>query len=125
MNFSKLLIIAALLCAPLFMNAQDFIGTWKWDAPGQDGQMVPCSITFNADGTLEMDFAMDGQIETKGTFTHEGNVITIIETEGGPCVNKKGTYKLAVSGDTVTPEMVSEECDERKSGIPTKLTRVK
>ena len=100
---------------PLFMNAQDFIGTWGWTTVGPDGNAMPLQVTFKADNTFEIDFGADGTVEEKGEFSiKDGSTHIKVVTEGGPCYNKVGVYTMTVSGDTCTATFVSDECDARK-----------
>lgn len=124
MQASKLFFVFILLVTPFFMNAQGLVGTWKWDGTSPDGNTVTSSITFKADGSFELDIAMDGNVEGKGTYKVEGDNVTIVATGAG-CDNVPGTYKMVVNGDSIKPELVTDGCTNRAQGVPALLTRVK
>ncbi|MEL7123545.1 MAG: hypothetical protein AAFO07_29150 [Bacteroidota bacterium] len=130
MKLSQLLFAVVLFVFPLFMNAQDHIGTWMTSITNPDGNTMTLHLTFNADNTYGVDFFVNGTAEEIGKYSVSNGALTMTASnEGGGCMDKKGVYKLTADAKTLTMALVSDECEVRKgsmnAGDSFKFTRVK
>ena len=115
MKISKLFLLGALFMTPLFMNAQDFVGTWGWTTTAPDGSSMPIQVTFNADNTFTIDFGADGTADETGEYSvKNGSTHIKVVSEGSQCQDKVGVYTMTVSGDVCSAVLVSDACDVRK-----------
>jgi len=92
----------------------DPTGTWKLTMSSPDGQEMAASITF-ADGSYEADFMMDGTKEVAGSYTIDGDNITLqddMDASENGC-EEAGTYAVTMSGDEMSLSTVSDGCSNR------------
>jgi len=92
----------------------DPTGTWKLTMTTPDGQEMVASLTFK-DGAFEGDFMMDGEIDVAGSYSMEGDEITIQddgETSENPCV-EPGTYSVVMSDSGMNLTLVEDDCGQR------------
>ncbi|MEM1324653.1 MAG: lipocalin family protein [Bacteroidota bacterium] len=109
---------------PFFLSAQSIVGDWLIDSQTADGTPTQDIFSMKADGTFTVDFGSDGKVDVLGTYTINGDQITIQDTpKESPCYGKKGIYEFKVEGDIMTGKMISDECELRRSNRPMKMTR--
>jgi len=100
-----------LFVSPLFLFSQDMVGTWKMMVPDQSGGMVVMHSIIKADGTYQLDYEADGQIEFNGKYESEDDQV-MFWTVDGDC-NEKGNYHWKVEGNTMTLTLISDDCEGR------------
>lgn len=91
------------------------VGKWVGTFPGQDGQLMTFTMTIT-DDAYSFDFNGDGAADQSGSYTaSDGNQVTVWDTAGeNICpAEKKGVYKYAFDGDTVTFTKVKDDCPGR------------
>lgn len=103
------------LCSISF--AVDPSGTWKMTMEDPEGNEMVASVTF-ADGTYQGDFGMDGTIEVQGTYTIDGDQLTmqddVEKTTAAACENA-GSYTVSIDGDAMSLSLVSDACEGRST----------
>lgn len=100
-----------LLTIPFLSSSQDLVGTWKMMVPDQNGEMIPMHATMKADGTYQLDWGGDGQIEINGRYQQDDSKITIWDVDG-ECT-AKGVYNWKIEGRTLTMTRISDGCAQR------------
>jgi len=89
-------------------------GTWKLTMATPDGQEMEASLVFK-DGAFTGDFMMDGEIDVAGTYSMDGNKITIQddgETSENPCEGP-GTYAVEMTDKGMSLTLVKDDCGQR------------
>ena len=88
------------------------VGAWKVsDVPTQDGGVTTLTITFTDAGTYTIDFGSDGKVETNGTYSVDGDKVTIKDDNCGDAV---GVWQLSIAGDTMKSTAIDEPCESRR-----------
>jgi len=106
-------LILFLLCLPVGLSAQSaLVDTWTAEIPDREGNIIPLHLTISDDGTYAVDFGADGKVEITGTYSTDGNLITVQDDEGQECTGV-GVYNYEITGSTLTMESKSDECPER------------
>ncbi len=125
MKFSKLLLFGALLLLGSSLTAQSMQGSWLMEGQTEDGTAITNKISFNADGTLTVDFGNDGSIEVRAAYKQEGDKVTILApAKEDPCHGTTGVYQVSIDGDVCTVNLVEDGCDMRRGdGKPGNMTR--
>lgn len=110
-----LILIAAPFCFMLFNP--DIQGVWTSSLPDEEGNEMPVTLTFEAD-TYQADFANDGLIDVKGTYSIEGGNISMQDAADieNPCPGV-GVYAIEIEGDNMRFALVSDECEIRKRSL--------
>lgn len=97
-------------------NAQrtNIAGKWAGQFPNPDGTALKFTLTLT-DNTYEFDMGMDGTTDLTGSYTSEGDQITIWNTSGeSDCPSdQKGVYKVTQDGNTTTFTKVTDACPGR------------
>ncbi|MET0288847.1 MAG: hypothetical protein ABW178_04410 [Pseudoxanthomonas sp.] len=86
-------------------------------------QSGPNIMIFHPDGTF-LGTTPENEDWVKGTYTHTGNQITVVDTwegeairaDGGDCVGKPGRYTWVRQGDVLKTTVVEDDCAGRKRG---------
>jgi uncharacterized protein (TIGR03066 family) len=127
MKKQLVLIFVLFLFAPFFVSAQSIVGDWLMDAKTPDGQPSVMKVSFKADGKLKVDFGNDGSIDINGTYTLDGNKISLNDASTeSPCYGKVGVYEMKVEGDKLKVKLIEDACEIRKGdGKPSEMRRVK
>ena len=123
MKTVKFFVICFCFCSPLSIFAQNVVGTWNTSLPGPDGNMVSFSVKMDADGKYEVDLMKDGTIDIKGTYSLDGDKMTIQDTGGANACDGKGVYTVAVTGNSLTMTRVSDSCQGRGGSGVMKMTK--
>lgn len=106
------------------LSAQSIAGDWAFERTAPDGTKVTNTMSMKEDGTFTVDFASDGQVNVLGTYTIDGNKITISDTpKESPCYGMLGVYNFKLAGDTATITLVEDACEIRRNDSPWELTR--
>jgi hypothetical protein len=94
---------------------QSLVGKWSGEFPGQNGQSAMKFTLTITESTYQFDMGMDGTVDVTGSYTSDGNQITIWDTAGeNTCPpDQKGVYAYTLSGDTATFTKVSDACAGR------------
>ncbi|MBR9920711.1 MAG: hypothetical protein GYB31_07705 [Bacteroidetes bacterium] len=124
MKCSTVVLLALFLC-PIGLIAQDITGTWLTDIPGpEEGSTMTVNLTI-ADGTYQVDFGDDGQVEINGKYELEDSQITVwdIDGEGNSCKGVKGVYNFEVSETDLIMTRVSDPCENRGGPDGMRFTR--
>ncbi len=109
--FSSILLIC--FCLPFNLTAQSgIVGTWQSTIAGREGNPMALQVTIKADNTYAVDFGADGEVEITGTYSVDGDQITVQDDAGNECTGK-GVYTFKVTGDELLMERISEECEGR------------
>jgi len=121
MKLSHFFFLGLFLFAPAFMGAQSMTGAWKVsDVPTEDGGVTTITITFTDAGTYTVDYGSDGNVETNGTYSIDGDKISIKDDNCGDAV---GLWQFSISGNTMSSTAIDEPCESRKG--PGTITMVK
>lgn len=125
MRFSKFMLLGALFITPFFMSAQSVVGSWLMEGTTESGAKIMNKISFLASGDMTVDFANDGSIEVKATYTQTGDKVSITATsKEDPCSGTVGVYQVTVAGNTCTAKVVNDPCDARRGdGTPMVMTK--
>lgn len=116
MKITRFLPVFLLLCTPFFLGAQDFLGSWTMPGTTPEGESITNTITFNADGTMTVDFASDGTVDVKSTYTYADGKVSVSDSSSeSPCYGKTGVYQVAVNGKSMTATLVSDPCEARRA----------
>lgn len=112
LSFLALLLFA--LSAGAFAQQASVTGRWAGQFPNPDGTALKFTLTLT-DKTYEFDMGMDGTADLTGSYTSQGDQITIWNTNGdSECPSdKKGVYKVTQNGDTATFTKVTDDCPGR------------
>lgn len=107
--------IAFALLVTTNASAQNLVGKWAGEFPGQDGQAAMKFTLTITENTYQFDMGMDGKADVTGSYTSDGTKITIWDTAGeNTCPpDQKGVYAYTFSGDTATFTKVSDACEGR------------
>lgn len=109
-------LIVLFLVVPFFLGAQDYLGTWSMPGLAEDGSKITNTVTISKDGSMTVDFASDGTVEVRSTYTVTDGVVSMTDSgKESPCYGIVGKYRLAVSGDTMTATLVDDPCDVRRA----------
>ena len=114
----KSLIFTCLLafCASFTIQAQASLsGDWKMSVTNPEGETFTAKLTIKDNGKYLVDLGIDGTADVRGSYTLDGNQITISDSEGtNACPpDKKGVYKYRVSATALEMEKISDECEGR------------
>lgn len=125
MRFSKFMLLGALFIIPFFMSAQSVVGSWLMEGTTESGAKITNKISFLASGDMTVDFANDGSIEVKATYTQAGDKVSITATsKEDPCSGTVGVYQVTIAGNTCTAKVVNDPCDARRGdGTPMVMTK--
>jgi len=111
-----LLILSALIFSASTLFAQSVQGTWTINFSSPEGEPVAVALTL-AENTYTVDFGNDGEHEVEGSYTLEGETMTLWDTSGNPdymCeANAKGIYTITLTDATMTMTRISDECKGR------------
>lgn len=80
-----------------------------------EGNEAVASVTF-ADGVYQGDFGMDGIVEVQGTYTIDGDQITMqddAEKSTTAACENAGSYTISIDGDAMSLTMVDDACEGR------------
>lgn len=126
MRFSKFMLLGALFISPFFMSAQSVVGSWLMEGTTESGAKIMNKISFLANGDMTVDFANDGSIEVKASYTQAGDKVSINATvKEDPCYGTVGVYQVTMAGNTCTAKLVEDPCDARRGdGSPMIMTKV-
>ncbi len=92
MKFFQLIALLILFTLPADLMGQSLTGSWKIEGADPEGNAFIIKAQMTEDGTYSLDWGNDGKVEVKGTFTVEGDQVTIQDTEGNECKGK-GVYR--------------------------------
>lgn len=94
--------------------AQSPVGNWKMTVPTEDGSTMSVKVSIKSDGTYNVDFGMDGNVEVKGEYKLSGNQMTIKDVSAGEnsCAGE-GVYTFEVSGSSLKMTRVKDACPNR------------
>ena len=102
--FAIIVVLAMLLSAAAFADSAEVVGTWNLNEIVLNGAtMSPAdlgaemSITLNEDGTAEMKSNMSDDGNETGTWTLEGDQLTITDGSGSPATLTFADGKLTMS----------------------------
>jgi hypothetical protein len=99
-------------CAALQnMGQPEVVGTWT--------NAVGTVWTLRPDGMFEVDLTKDGKRDAWGTYTVEGDTITLQGTGGlrPKGCRGKGVYKFKRDGDNLRFTLVKDACKLRKQNV--------
>ncbi|MCB0529473.1 MAG: hypothetical protein KDC65_13405 [Saprospiraceae bacterium] len=115
-KFPLLFLFLLVYCAGVSAQTSVIIGKWSGSFPGEDGQTLNFSMTIS-DDSYQIDFGMDGRVDITGSYTADGDQVTVWDTAGeNTCPSdQKGVYKYALDGDTLTFTQVKDDCPGRGS----------
>lgn len=118
MSIVKMALLSSCLFFFSFSNDVDPTGTWKMTIMDPDGNAIAVSLTFE-DGTYKSDIGMDGSIDIEGTYTLNGDQITLTDKpDSSPMACKEeGVYKISITGNKLSFSTVSDNCMGRNSAI--------
>ena len=107
--------LLALLCFTFSTTlAQSPVGNWKMTVPTEDGGTMSIQVSIKSDGTYDVDFGMDGNVEVKGEYKMNGNQMTIKDVSGGEnSCSGEGVYTFEISGDSMKMTRVKDPCPDR------------
>lgn len=119
------MLLGALFIIPFFMSAQSVVGSWLMEGTTESGAKITNKISFLASGDMTVDFANDGSIEVKATYTQTGDKVSITATsKEDPCSGTVGVYQVTIAGNTCTAKVVNDPCDARRGdGTPMVMTK--
>ena len=101
------------LSATAFAQQAGMVGKWAGQFTNPDGSALKFTLTLS-DNAYEFDMGMDGAPDLYGSYTSEGDQITIWNTRGASdCPDQKGVYKVTLDGDTATFTKVTDDCPGR------------
>ena len=101
------------LSATAFAQQAGMVGKWAGQFTNPDGSALKFTLTLS-DNAYEFDMGMDGAPDLYGSYTSEGDQITIWNTRGASdCPDQKGVYKVTLDGDTATFTKVTDACPGR------------
>lgn len=90
------------------------VGNWKMTVPTEDGSTMSVKVSIKSDGTYDVDFGMDGNVEVKGEYKMNGNQMTIKDVSSGEnSCSGEGVYTFEVSGDSLKMTRVKDACPNR------------
>ncbi|MEL6356586.1 MAG: lipocalin family protein [Bacteroidota bacterium] len=122
MKLSHFFFLGLFLLAPAFMSAQSVVGAWKIaDVPTDDGGTTTVTLTFTDAGTYTVDFGSDGSAENNGTYTIDGDKISVKDVGCGDAV---GVWQFSISGNTMTTTAIDEPCEGRKGPGSMTMTKI-
>lgn len=108
-----LALFALSLSVTVFAQQAGMVGKWAGQFTQEDGSALRFTLTLS-DNTYEFDMGMDGAPDLYGSYTSEGDQITIWNTRGASdCPDQKGVYKVTLDGDTATFTKVTDACPGR------------
>ena len=112
-------LLFALLCITPFFTAIDITGDWSSALQDREGNSIPVTLSFTAD-TYAADFGNDGTVDVAGSYTLEGNQISMTDREDieEPCPGT-GVYTILLEGNEMRLELVSDDCEVRKGALST------
>lgn len=118
------LAIFSLTAVQAQLKKSDIVGAWSAMIQDDQGNSFEATLTFNDDNTYHGEWSGDDIPEVKGTFTIEGENVTITDNGGEmACVGVPGVYKMTIADNNVTMALVSDECPGRKQGAPYNFSR--
>lgn len=107
------ILVVCFFCMPSGLQAQSSpVGDWISSGKTPEGESWSFKVSIKADNTYTVDFGADGQVEIRGTYTLDGQQMTIKDNPGSECTGT-GVYKFAVDGNNITMTMISDECKGR------------
>lgn len=114
MKSAKQLLCLALFCLPICLTAQsELVGDWTTELPGPEGNLVKIQVTFQANGTYQVDLNLDGSSDIQGKYEISGDQISIQDDPGDNACDEKGVYKFSTSGNQTTLERINDGCTGR------------
>ena len=118
-------LLFSLLCITPFFFAIDITGDWASSLADREGNMIPVTLSFTADA-YTADFGSDGTVDVAGTYTLDGNQISMTDKEATdePCPGT-GVYNILLEGDEMRLELVDDECEMRKGALKTMVMKRK
>mgnify|MGYP001414751566 CR=1 FL=1 len=105
--------------------ANPIVGTW-WSPFTIEGKMGRVSITYSADGNLNIVLTMTVENQTisetiAGTWSVTDDTLTLIDTD---CGNESGYYKItSIDKRSLTLSLISDACEERGIEVADSWTR--
>lgn len=101
------------------LSAQKLDGAWKCHDETREGRKANLKLLMNKDGTFGLDIGNDGSVDIKGTYTIEGDKMTIYDTTGEEACDtkQKGVYRIQWTKKAFTMVTLSEECPNRGGPI--------
>lgn len=114
MSIHALLYAGLLLALTTAIADPDPSGSWKMTMPGPDGTELVVLLTLD-NGKYQGDLGNDGQIDVSGTYTLNGDQITLQDdptNSTNPC-EEPGTYTITIDGDQMTMTLESDTCNRR------------
>ncbi len=101
-----------------WVSAQSIEGTWEIRMPDDEGNERIAHFTAK-EGSYQLDFNADGEIEVTGKYELADGQMTIWDTGGDPKVmcpgEAKGVYAVTITDAELTMKMISDECEGRGS----------
>lgn len=111
-NLSVFLLV--MICGVAAFAQSAIVGKYEIKATNQNGEEMVIHVTMTDDMKHMVDYGADGNIETQGEHSIDGDQVTIWDLVGaGDCEGKKGVYKFSKEGKTLTMTKISEECPNR------------
>ena len=105
-----------LLAFPISIFAQSVEGNWKVTFPTQDGKTMDALLIIDANGTYTVDLGMDGNVNVEGTYTMDGDKMTIQDIKGEQACLGDGTagvYTITVDDKSLVMTRVNDPCEGR------------
>ena len=105
-----------LLAFPISIFAQSVEGDWKITIPAPEGKTMDALLSIDANGTYTVDLGMDGTVNVEGTYTMDGDKMTIQDTKGEQaCLGDAtaGVYTITVDDKSFVMTRVNDPCEGR------------
>ncbi len=105
------------------LMAQSIAGDWLHMFSSPDGEF-PLTLSIGEDGTYSVDMGQDGSIELKGTYTLDGDKLTMQDTSGEAMCDQKGIYSVKVDGKKMVFTRIEDTCEGRGAEATREFTRM-
>lgn len=95
------------------LEEQNPEGSWVITTPCDcpDRKEVSWEMTFNADGTYDVDIDLDDTVDVTGRYWVKGNTMTVQNNSG---CTEKGVYTFTVEADKLWMDPIKDDCTDRK-----------
>ena len=121
----KLASVVACICffSASSLMAQSITGDWEHLFSSPEGD-YPLTLSIGEDGTYSVDLGQDGSIEVKGTYSIDGDKLTMQDTSGEMMCDQKGVYSFKIEGKSMVFTRVEDGCEGRGAEETREFTKM-